>query len=141
MSIFEVPKASVGIKVMESFVWQLCWHLVHRLGSVMSAPSEAEACSSGVFFECRHNLIQVGTNQMIERLAQYLLAFVAESARHRVVNITTDKASPAGLSLQNSLVVFGSNTAAMCCLVVNGLVHLACSATGAAGGGQFLIRG
>jgi hypothetical protein len=89
----------------------------HRLSRMRRAVVPHRADSN---LECQEYGIVVGSLDMEERLVEYVAAGVLASSTFRAVSLATDGATPAGMHLQNSVLVFANNLAIMCCPVVAG---------------------
>lgn len=65
----------------------------------------------------------LGARNMEEKLLQYVMASANEASNHFIHSIATDKASPAGMHLQNSFLTFPSGISTLCCPVVDHGYH------------------
>lgn len=117
VNIDDFVRASLNNEALSSLAAQLLWFLARQLEGRLREASDGDK-SSSCNLECRDYGIVVGAMDMEERLVQYVLAGIEESSKHRVVALATDAATPAGLHLQNTVLVYRSNHAVLCCPTV-----------------------
>lgn len=84
-----------------------------RLAEQVRGEDVADGDLPGLPFE--KSKVRASSRDMEERLFHYVTATVEASRSYRVFSTATDKASPAGMHLQNSRISFGANATAMCC--------------------------
>ena len=103
---------------------QICLRLSTQLELVLAGANKAgSSLCGGLGFLFRSSMPGPEHLYMEETLFQYVQQGRCESLRHRVVSIATDKASPAFLPLQNSLLSYPSGIAVVCCPQAMCLFH------------------
>lgn len=113
MTVPMLLQCIVGDTRFDSLCCQVLWHLA-KLLERRFAEDGRQADVAGASFAYEGGTIKVGSNDFELRICGYVLGTVAESAKHQVVSLACDKATPAGLSLQNNVLVFGNNRAVIC---------------------------
>lgn len=99
---------------------QVCWFLARNLEASLSMQNRGtnSGADGSVSVQTSTGLLSVSSKDLGEKLSQYVVASVRESAKHGVVSLATDGANLAGMHLQNTMRCFKSNVAAVCCPVV-----------------------
>jgi hypothetical protein len=97
---------------------QVVNHVARRLEAVLAKAQRGLQEGGDVNLAFTAKGIVPGSKDMEEKLYQYVLASCHASMDFDIMSLCTDKASPAGMHLQNSAIVYGNNVAVLCCPVV-----------------------
>lgn len=125
LDVVAVLRSLVGVAMLRALCDQLLWALARQLERSLAEQHRGMLPEGGIAslaFESA--LVRVGARDMEERLLQYVLATQAASSKYQVISVATDKASPAAMSVSNTVLAFGNNVAALCCPVaIHGKPH------------------
>ena len=119
-------KTMFATKKTQSFAAQVMLRISSQVEIALGAASKAHGSSdisNGVSVWFRSLFPVVGELNMEEKLQHYVAISKRPSMSYRVVSIATDKANPAFLNLQNSIVSYPSGIAVLCCPQVVALVQ------------------
>lgn len=118
ISILDLFRMLPAHPCLQSLFHQVVWAVSKQLEGSLGDQSKGEQDAGETEFRYEEAAIKVGAKDMEERLVQYVAETQREVAKHSIISIATDKASPAGQSLSSSLIVLGDNKCAMCCPIV-----------------------
>lgn len=109
-----VLQQSQGCEALGAFTAQLVWALARQLEArILGSKVASDSCPSVLSVKSR--TISIHDLDMEAKLHSYVVGCRARSAAHNTISVATDKASPRGLSLQNTTITFSDNCTIVCC--------------------------
>ena len=111
--VVDVVQWLMNVPALNSVMAQLCLALARQLEASLGEAHRGvrDATTASLHYD---DWLALDQADMDEKLVQYVLSGIEESTRHRVMSIATDKACPAGMSLQNSVICWPTNRMVLC---------------------------